>query len=276
MSCLMTVIDKWSGEIGHPKAFFLMPLSYLLLISGTFAIFSTSTNLIAQGLLVTHGMPPFDNFDLALPALACTVVTVVYLIVVTPVVLRRFEVSEESSPSRRKKTQSRMQNRYDVRIQITGKNFKGATLRSSGLLAKLSGEMRDVLFCERYGETIEGLSEDTVLEFDDVLWLHTSVAGVAALFQTTGVSMLALDLSDEWAALDKSSRELVEAVVDKESPLISHRLGSAKNIGQSTIAPSWPTGPFTMFWMILRQRRPSKPIAPPLRRHGSSGATTSS
>ena len=31
----------------------------VLLISGVFAIFSTSTNLIAQGLLLSHGLPGF-------------------------------------------------------------------------------------------------------------------------------------------------------------------------------------------------------------------------
>ena len=62
----------------------------VLLISGVFAIFSTSTNLIAQGLLLSHGLPGFGNFDLAWPVMACTAATLVYVVVVAPILLRRF------------------------------------------------------------------------------------------------------------------------------------------------------------------------------------------
>lgn len=228
MSCLMTVVDKWSTEIGHPKAFFLMPLSYLLLISGTFAIFSTSTNLIAQGLLLSHGLLGFNMFDLAIPAVCCTGVAMVYLILFVPVLLRRFQIKDGITNSRKSFQARQMLNRYDARIQITGRTFKGQTLNKSELLNKLSGGMRDIVSCERYGAYVHGLSEEHVLELDDILWIRTTVEGIVKLFQVPGVSMLALDLSDEWATVDQSSRDLVEAVLDKESPLVGHRLGSAK------------------------------------------------
>merc|ERR1719498_244507 len=67
MSCLLPVLDKWSVEIGIHRAFFLMPLFYVLLISGVFAVFSTSTNLIAQGLLVSHHQEKLPTFSLSIP-----------------------------------------------------------------------------------------------------------------------------------------------------------------------------------------------------------------
>jgi len=228
MSCLLSVIDRWSQEIGYPKAFFLMPLSYLLLISGTFAIFSTSTNLIAQGLLISHGEPGFGNFDLALPALMCTGVTIIYLVIITPFALGRFSQANKTREQARPTGGKRKENRYDVRVQITGKAISGQSLEASGILSQLGGGLRDVCARERYGVMMENCGSDLILEIDDVLWLRTNLEGVSSLFMTPGIHFVALDLSDDYATLDQSSRDLVEAVLDKESPLVGHRLGSAK------------------------------------------------
>mmetsp|Transcript_105656 Transcript_105656/g.305725 ORF Transcript_105656/g.305725 Transcript_105656/m.305725 type:complete len:872 (-) Transcript_105656:79-2694(-) len=229
MSCLITVIDKWSSDIGYPKAFFLLPLSYILLISGTFATFTTSTNLIAQGLLKSQGYAGFDTFALAPPCMACTVVAIVYLIVVSPIVLRRFTIRKGSAEETAKQVQikRRAQNRYDVRIQITGRALRGETLESSGLLGKITGT-RDVLAYERYGKIEHRISADLRLELDDVLWLRTNIEGLASLFHRAGVVFLALDLSDEVATFDPGSRVLVEAVLDKDSPLVGHKIGHAR------------------------------------------------
>ena len=100
MSCLLPVIDGWASETGLHRAFFLMPLSYLLLISGVFAIFSTSTNLVAQGMLIAHKEEPFDNFALAVPVTVASVVTLLYLVVLVPIILRRFTVTDQGSATK--------------------------------------------------------------------------------------------------------------------------------------------------------------------------------
>lgn len=229
MSCLLPVIDNWSKDIGMHKAYFLMPLSYLLLISGVFAIFSTSTNLVAQGLLIAHGQPRFAMFDLALPVVVSTLVTLVYLLVVTPIVLKRFAVEAEREPRfRMNSITKRTQNRYDVRVQVVGKQLDRTTLESSGILNMLANSMGDVYSCERYGSHVGGISEELELRLDDILWLRTSVDGISSLFYTPGLLFLALDLSEDYATLDPSSRQLVEAVLDKDSPLIGHRIGDAR------------------------------------------------
>ena len=115
MSCLVPVIEKWSEEIGHHKAFFLMPLSYLLLIDGAFAIFSTSTNLIAQGLLKSHDLEPFEMFALAPIAVVCTLAALAYMIVVVPVVLSRFDSVQGNG---KKEEQLFRKSRFDIRFQV--------------------------------------------------------------------------------------------------------------------------------------------------------------
>ncbi|CAD7955740.1 unnamed protein product [Amoebophrya sp. A120] len=75
MSILTPILEKWSQQIGISKNMFLMPLSYVLLISGTVAIFATSSNLIAQGLMIEHNQKPFGTFEIAPVALCSTAVT---------------------------------------------------------------------------------------------------------------------------------------------------------------------------------------------------------
>eukprot|EP00392_Amoebophrya_sp_AT5.2_P010519 g10583.t1 len=65
MSILVPIIEKWAVEVNLSKNLFLMPLSYVLLISGTIAIFATSSNLIAQGLMQDAGQRPFGTFEIA-------------------------------------------------------------------------------------------------------------------------------------------------------------------------------------------------------------------
>merc|ERR1719414_773110 len=120
MSCLLPVIEKWSLEIGHHKALFLMPISFLLLISGVFAIFSTSTNLVVQGQLRLNNREPFDMFALAPAVTACTAASLVYLIVVPPFVLRRFKDTASDDESGSKVRLQRGINRFNARVQVMG------------------------------------------------------------------------------------------------------------------------------------------------------------
>eukprot|EP00392_Amoebophrya_sp_AT5.2_P008692 g8720.t1 len=80
MSILMPILEKWSLEVGISKNMFLMPLSFVLLISGTVAIFATSSNLIAQGLMIKNGQEPFTTFEIAPVAICATVACLVVVI----------------------------------------------------------------------------------------------------------------------------------------------------------------------------------------------------
>lgn len=238
MSCLLPVIDQWSEEIGHHKAFFLMPLSYILLCSGAVATFSTSTNLVAQQLLQNHGDPlgGFGMFDLAVPVLVCVFGIVVYLLIMGPLILRRFAIKEgeQLSPKLRsgKSMMRRGDNRFDIRVQINGRALVNQTLSKSGILKKLSGGFNDIVHCERFGEIIlpdeDGLengSSSFVLQLSDVLILNTTHESMVQMRNNTpGVSLIPQDCSEIKVKGDYSTRELVEVVLDKSCPLVSHRM----------------------------------------------------
>jgi len=95
MAILLPVIEKWAESMNRDKVLFYLPLSYCLIISGTTAIFATSSNLVAQGLLKQKGYPEFSQFEIAPVALTATFVTVVMLVLLSPIVLRK-HLHEES------------------------------------------------------------------------------------------------------------------------------------------------------------------------------------
>jgi len=87
MAILLPIVEKWADQIGRPKMLFFMPLSYCLLISGTVAIFSTSSNLVAQGLMIRQHLPMFTQFEIAPVAIACTITTICSILLVAPMLL---------------------------------------------------------------------------------------------------------------------------------------------------------------------------------------------
>jgi len=194
-----------------------------------FAIFSTSTNLVAQGMLIAHNEEPFDNFALAVPVTVASAVTLLYLVVVVPIILRRFRVVDKGTAEEEGSvvTKARNQNSYDVRLQVVGRALEGVTLQDSGILGKMSGGLGDVLGYERYGTFLKDVTELLELKVDDIIWAHTSVEGLVSLFHFEGLGLLALDLSDEPGSLRPQARVLVEAVLDKDSPVVTHRVGDA-------------------------------------------------
>ncbi|CAD7925774.1 unnamed protein product, partial [Amoebophrya sp. A120] len=96
MSILMPILEKWSLDIGISKNMFLMPLSFILLISGTVAIFATSSNLIAQGLMIKSGQVPFTTFEIAPVAIAATVVALLCVFILMECLFPDLQSHEET------------------------------------------------------------------------------------------------------------------------------------------------------------------------------------
>jgi hypothetical protein len=106
MGCLIPLIEKWCKDIPLHPAWFLMPVSYLVLIQGTFAIFSTSSNLIAQGLIqdqINKGKLPtnmlYSTFEVAGIAMATAIGGMIYAMIFVPIILGRFRPVSDDSPS---------------------------------------------------------------------------------------------------------------------------------------------------------------------------------
>jgi len=225
MACSMPAVEDWCQKNGYHQALFFLPISYLMLIAGTFAVFSTSTNLVAQALLVNHNLPPLNTFELGYPACVNMVVGLFYLVFVTPIVLNRF-MAQQKTKSGRFIEGSAKSRCFFVRVRVQLRLQKAKTIADSGLLDCCDAD--DIDYLERHGMMQEQPASATELHFDDILCLRCTTKGIEKLRACTGFLLLSHDSSELYATMQADTRELVEVILDQGSPLVGHRLAKAK------------------------------------------------
>jgi len=233
MACSMPAVEDWCNKNGYHMALFFLPISYLMLVSGTFAVFSTSTNLVAQGLLVAHELPPLSTFELGYPALINSCVSLVYLMLATPFFLNRFLKS--SAPEKVSDPESQTVSKvlpgaraFFVRVRMQLRLQQTKTIQESGILECLSPGVACIDSVERHGQVQEQPASEFALNFDDILSLRVSAGAIQTLRSLAGFQLLSQDNSELYATMHLDTRELVEVVLDEGSPLVGHRLGKAK------------------------------------------------
>jgi len=77
-------IRGWCRRHGVSPSKLLMPLSFAAILGGICTLIGTSTNLVAHGLLQSHGMEGLGFFELAWVGVPCAVIGLAYVIVVAP------------------------------------------------------------------------------------------------------------------------------------------------------------------------------------------------
>lgn len=251
MACSMPAIEQWCKKSGYHVALFFMPVSFIMLIAGTFAIFSTSTNMVAQALLVAHDMPPLGQFELAVPALVCTMASLLYLIVATPLSLRRFIRTPEDDVSPTSWSRATGKS-FHARMRVLWKLSDGTTIADSGLLSSIPGGMDSICGVERHGCMLhQSASEQSALNFDDIIAVEVSAEGIGELRRTPGLEMRPLDGSELYATMDPDSRELAEVILDQSSPLVGQPCVDAKTFQVYSGA-----------LIAIRVRAPTKQLVP--------------
>ncbi len=80
----MPAVVKWARSRGISPSKLLIPLSFASILGGTSTLLGTSTNLVADGLLRSHGFPGLGFFELAAVGVPVLVLGVVYLVFVAP------------------------------------------------------------------------------------------------------------------------------------------------------------------------------------------------
>lgn len=217
MGVLIPVIEKWSKEIGIHSAMFLMPMSYLMLISGTFAIFSTSSNLITQSLLVARGLEPFHSFEIAKLCCVCTIAATAYVALTIPWLMSRYSHCVEEVESISIHQTSRRAKSFVCNVQVSGASLDDSPISECGLVPS------DIVRLERMGTAISEIRSDTRLNQYDVIYICTNLDVISRLAKHVGISFMALDAGWEFKHTS-SSRAIVEVVLDGLCPLINAKL----------------------------------------------------
>ncbi|KAF4675011.1 hypothetical protein FOL46_003179 [Perkinsus olseni] len=237
MGVLLPVVQKWSKDIGWDQGLLLMPLSYILLISGVFAIFSTSSNLITQGLLVDGHYEPFENFAMAPLILPATVGAFLYIVIAVPLVFKdrmpkARALTNGDGPDHRllpKQESLLSSKKFVVSAQVTGLSLDGKTLAESGLYDLLDCP-QDIVEIERLGERGRP-SPDFILQPYDVLHIYCSADTVVKLQDDGRVGLLTRDSGELSTGGNFGGKaqntELFEVVLDGLCPLIGQPIVNA-------------------------------------------------
>jgi di/tricarboxylate transporter len=221
---LPAVID-WARQNRLPVSKLLIPLSYASILGGTCTLIGTSTNLVVNGLLISHaGLPGLGMFDIAWVGLPAALVGIAYLVLLGRWLLPdRRPVMDLRDDARRYTVEMLVQ----PASPLAGKSVEEAGLRH------LPGMY--LVEIERDGEVFPAVAPHHRLKPNDRLVFAGILDSVVDLQRFRGL----VPATDQVFKLGGSrpERALVEAVVSDSCPLVgkSIREGRFRNIYNAAV-----------------------------------------
>lgn len=175
----------------------LLPLSFATMLGGTITVLGSSTNVAASTLLDQAGLPPLVVTDLLPVAGPVAAIGLAYLLIVSPVLLRRTEIDGHVEDDQR----------YEARLIIgEGSPLVGTTVDDLCAELNLHGHAQ---------RSASQLGTGSILEAGDVLEL---AGGATSIITARDRSSVADELG--------TSTRYFEAVVAPGSDLVGRRLGT--------------------------------------------------
>ncbi len=188
----------------------LIPLSYAAILGGTCTLVGTSTNLIVNGIAVSHGEASFSLFELAWLGVPTACLGAIYLAVVGKRVLPvREMLTDILTPEERRE--------YITEAFVQPNSpLSGKTINESGLRKARGVRVLEIV---RDGVAIAIDPAQTTLQPGDRMILSCRPKGIAHTRSVEGIDLVSdLQLGLEQIAAHEGS--LVEAVVTPQSTLV--------------------------------------------------------
>lgn len=214
VAMLVGPVTEWAERRGKSPSYFLMPLSFGVILGGLVTTIGTSTNIVVSGLLQAHGDKPLGLFELTPIGLPLALFGCAVMVLLVPIVL----------PPRRAPRQSLDENvrEFAVKMRVVpGGPLAGRAVEEGGL-RHLQGVY--LVQVERGAQRVAPVDPTFQLQADDVLTF-------------VGRADLVLDLQMQ-RGLDSAEREHIdpfdtlrgtffEVVVGAASPLVGKTLKKA-------------------------------------------------
>ncbi|MBL9188878.1 MAG: anion permease [Opitutaceae bacterium] len=176
------VVLNLARRMGLPASKFLIPVSYAAVLGGVTTLIGTSTNLVANGMLIERGLPGMEMFGLAWVGVPITIVGAIYLALAGNKLLpaRETLTSILSDDERRE---------YLTEAYVpAGSHLIGSTLRAGGLVSARGFRVIEVV---RDGIGITVDPDVTPLREGDRLVIACRPSGVARARATPGFDFTA-------------------------------------------------------------------------------------
>ena len=184
---------------------FLLPLSFVSMAGGTITLIGTSTNLLVNGVAISHGIEGFGFFEFAPLGLTLLAVSLVYSIT----------LGLRLTPERRRPQDLTEEFEMGSFLSALSVNPEGSTVRHTLKTSGLRRLKGDVLALKR--SNIERkVSEDEILEADDALTVRVEEPELLEKTRDKiGVSVSDQKLTDR--DLEGAQAILVEATVSSSA-----------------------------------------------------------
>jgi di/tricarboxylate transporter len=209
-------------QMGIAPSRLFMPISFASQMGGTLTLIGTSTNLLVAGLVLDLGLERIRLFDITPPALALTVIGVLYLLTVG----RWLTPSRETDPD--------LISSYELREYLSGLKV--------GAESPIAGRtLREARFGEEYGLQVIGIRRGTEriefprggtrIEAEDLLVVRGKIPDIARVGEAGGLRIAGtqpdfpVGVAIEGEA-DGEPAHLAELIIPPRSILIGHTVRS--------------------------------------------------
>lgn len=210
VAMLVPGIQRWSERHQISSSKLLMPLSFAAILGGTCSLMGTSTNLLLDGMMRTHGaLEPMGLFEIAWVGLPVAVIGVFYLVLIAP-----SRLEDRSTPF------SASTREYILELLITETSpVVGKSIEEAGLRNLQGGFVAEI---QRGESLMPAVSPREVLAAGDRLIFVGDPHPMLERAPSLGLA----PASDHTFDIEspRPLRRLVEVVVSATHPLIGQRL----------------------------------------------------
>lgn len=216
VSTLTPMVQKWCKEKHLSISKFLIPLSYITILSGLITVIGTSTNLVAQGLLSKYHLQQFGFFDFAVIGIPITVVGGLYLLTIGYRILPNYKNSNVDSVIQ-SPNDYLIEMSVDADFPFINKSVSKAGLRNL--------EHVFLVAINRDGQPIVPVNEDMTIKLHDKLYFTGSVKEINDLLQIPGLqpSTEKIDMVD----VTNEHAHIVELSIPDNSALVNQTVKSS-------------------------------------------------
>lgn len=215
VAMFIPVVIDWARRYRVSPSRFLIPLSYATILGGVCTLIGTSTNLVANGLMMGYGLAGMSFFELGAVGFPCAVAGLAFIALVGRHLLPdRKDLIESLEESRRE---------YLVEMEVTPQCPLAGQGIEEGGLRHLPGLF--LIRIERPEEIIAPVGPEERLKVGDRLVFTGAVSTIVDLQKIRGLVPAGDHRQDEKRFLEGNN--LSEAVVSEDSPLIGSTIRDA-------------------------------------------------
>jgi di/tricarboxylate transporter len=218
VAVLMPAVIGISNKTKIPASKLLIPLAFSSLLGGSMTLIGTPANILAQGILVSRGLPSFGFFDITPMGIIALLTGIIYMVLIGRHLLPvRVTASDIMDSKQLRDYISEVQ--VDPQSPLVGKKLSESNL----------GEEHDliVLSVRRDGNLIARLHRDFIIEANDQLILEGSAQNLITCQDDLSFRILTgpgVDLID----LDTEDSYIFEATLSPRSRIVGRTLKDIK------------------------------------------------